>query len=194
MMVKLGLFIAALLASSVNAFAPVLNSRVSTVVQAKKAVVDNNGNNIAVKNLFETVDSSGLLTAVAQSKLLSNAQAAGISLSSVEPLLKAAGGNQEVMILLEAATPELLGLPILPKVIEFAPAALPLLSILIQIPTAAILFGGVASLAGAAASVVLIPDDTILEIAAQTILVATLGLVVPALSVGGSVVLSKVKN
>lgn len=193
-MVKLGLFIAALLASSVNAFAPVLNSRVSTVVQAKKAVVDNNGNNIAVKNLFETVDSSGLLTAVAQSKLLSNAQAAGISLSSVEPLLKAAGGNQEVMILLEAATPELLGLPILPKVIEFAPAALPLLSILIQIPTAAILFGGVASLAGAAASVVLIPDDTILEIAAQTILVATLGLVVPALSVGGSVVLSKVKN
>jgi len=192
-MVKLGPFICALFASSVSAFAPVPLSRVSVPLQAK-AEVDNTGNNIAIKNLLNTVNSSGVLSKVAESGLLSKAQASGVSLSSLEPLLKFAGGNREIMILLEAATPELLSLPILPKVIEFAPAALPLLSAAIQIPAIALQLGALVSLASAAAAVTFIPDDTILEIAAQTILVATLGLIIPAASAVGSVVLSKARS
>ena len=165
----------------------------SVSVQAKP-LVDNNGNNIKIRDLLSKVDSSNVLTKVADAKLLSNAQASGITLSSLEPLLRAAGGNQEVMILLEAATPELLSLPILPKVIEIAPVALPLLGTLIQIPTAALQLGGIVSLTSAAAAVALIPDDTILQVAAQTLLVATLGLVIPVVSVGGSVVLSKARS
>lgn len=192
-MVKLGSFLFVLFASNASAFAPTPKSRVSVSVQAKP-LVDNNGNNIKIRDLLSKVDSSNVLTKVADAKLLSNAQASGITLSSLEPLLRAAGGNQEVMILLEAATPELLSLPILPKVIEFAPGALPLLGNLVQIPTVALQLGGIASLASAAAAVTLIPDDTILQVAAQTLLVATLGLVIPVVSVGGSVVLSKARS
>jgi len=192
-MVKLGSFICALLASSVSAFAPTPSSRVSVQLQAKPNV-DNIGNNIAIKNLLNKVDSSGVLSKVAESGLLSKAEASGVSLSSLEPLLRFAGGNREIMILLEAATPELLALPILPKVIEFAPAALPLLSAAVQIPTIALQLGAIASLASAAAAVTFIPDDTILEIAAQTILVATLGLIIPAASAAGSVALSKARS
>lgn len=192
-MVQLGLLICAILVSSISAFAPGPLSRVSSPLHAK-AEVDNTGNNIAIKTLLNEVNSSGVLTKVAESGLLSKAQASGVSLSSLEPLLKAVGGNREVMILLEAATPELLSLPILPKVIEFTPAALPLLAAAIQIPAIVLQLTAVASLASAAAAVTLIPDDTILEVAAQTILVATLGVLIPAASAAGSVALSKARS
>jgi len=192
-MVKLCSFLCVLLASSISAFSPAAVSRVSTALNLK-AEVDNTGNNIALKNLLNKVNSSGVLTKVAEAGLLSKAQASGVTLSSLEPLLKAVGGNQEAMVLLEAATPELLALPILPKVIEFAPSALPLLSAAISVPTIVIQLGGVASLASAAAAVTVIPDDTILEIAAQTILVATLGVLIPAVSAAGSVALSKARS
>jgi len=165
---------------------------VSTSLHAK-AEVDNTGNNIAVKNLLSKVNSSGILTKVANSGLLSKAQASGVSLSSLEPLLKFAGGNREIMILLEAATPELLALPILPKVIESAPAALPLLAAAIQVPTIVLQLAAVASLASAAAAVIIIPDDTVLQIAEQTLLVATLG-VLSVASAAGSVALSKARS
>jgi len=191
-MVKLGSFICAILVSSTSAFAPVPLSGVSTSLHAK-AEVDNTGNNIAVKNLLSKVNSSGILTKVANSGLLSKAQASGVSLSSLEPLLKFAGGNREIMILLEAATPELLALPILPKVIESAPAALPLLAAAIQVPTIVLQLAAVASLASAAAAVIIIPDDTVLQIAEQTLLVATLG-VLSVASAAGSVALSKARS
>ena len=135
--------------------------------------VDSLGNNIAVKNLLTDVESSGLLTQVAQSGLLSKAQEAGLTLSKLEPLLALAAENKEVLILVEAATPEVL--PILPKLVSLAPGALPLLASAIAIPPGVISAIGLASLAAAAGAVVVIPDDTVLQVAEQTLAVGLLG-------------------
>ncbi len=144
-----------------------------------------------MKNLLSQVEETKLLTKVAQAGLLSKAQASGISLTKLEPLLKLAASNKDVMILLEAAAPE--ALPILPKVVEIAPGALPLLGAAIQISPGALQGAAVASLAAAAAGVYVIPDDTAVQVAAQTLLVGTLGVAAPAASLVGSAVLSKIK-
>lgn len=191
-MVKFGLLISALFASSTNAFAPVQNN--PTFVAPLKAVaeVDKYGNNNAVKSLLSKVEDTQLLTKVAQAGLLSKAQASGISLTKLEPLLELAASNKDVMILLEAAAPE--ALPILPKLVELAPPALPLLGAAIQISPGALQAAAVASLGAAAAGVYIIPDDTTVQIAAQTLLVGALGVAAPAASIIGAGVLSKIKG
>jgi len=123
---------------------------------------------------------------------LSKAQASGVSLTKLEPLLKLAASNKDVMILLEAAAPE--ALPILPKVVELAPAALPLLGSAITIPSSALQGAALASVAAAGAAVYAIPDDTVLQVAAQTVAGATLGVVVPAASIVGATVLGKIRG
>lgn len=180
----------ALLAASANAFAPASISRSTTSLNA--AVVDNNGNNIAVKSLLEQVENTKLLSQVAKAGLLSKAQASGISLTKLEPLLKLAASNKDVMILLEAAAPE--ALPLLPKIVDLAPGALPLLGQAIAISPGALQGAAAASVAAAAAGVYLIPDDTVAQVAAQTLLVGTLGVAAPAASVIGAGVLSKIKG
>lgn len=193
-MVKLTSLLGALFISSASAFAPASNGLrvVSSLNAASPPVVDNSGNNIAVKDLLEQVESSGLLTKVAQAGLLSKAQASGVSLTKLEPLLKLAASNKDVMILLEAAAPE--ALPILPKVVELAPAALPLLGSAITIPSSALQGAALASVAAAGAAVYAIPDDTVLQVAAQTVAGATLGVVVPAASIVGATVLGKIRG
>mmetsp|Transcript_35274 Transcript_35274/g.105369 ORF Transcript_35274/g.105369 Transcript_35274/m.105369 type:complete len:163 (-) Transcript_35274:397-885(-) len=151
--------------------------------------VDSTGNNIAIKNLLTGIESSGLLTQVAQAGLLSKAQKAGISLTKLEPLLALAAENKDVLILVEAASPELL--PLLPKIVELAPPALPLLGTLIQVSPGTLQAAAGASLAAAAATVVLVPDDTVLEIAAQTLAVAVLGGAIPVASVVGATIIGK---
>ena len=187
-------FYSALFASSASAFAPANTPRtfVAPVNALSTPEVDNVGNNVAVKNLLGQVESTGLLTKVANAGLLSKAQQSGVSLTKLEPLLKLAASNKDVMILLEAAAPE--ALPILPKVVELAPAALPLLGAAIQISPSVLQGGAAASLVAAAAGVYLIPDDTIVEVAAQTVLAGTLGVAVPVASIVGSTVLSKIKG
>lgn len=160
----------------------------STQLQASRTV-DNVGNNIAIKELLESVESSGLLTKVASSGLLSKAQAAGISLSKLEPLLKLAAENKDVLILVESATPELL--PLLPKVLELAPPALPLLASAVTISPGTLQALGLGALAAAGAGVVFIPDDSVLEVAAQTLLVGAMGAAAGA-SFVGSAVLGKI--
>jgi hypothetical protein len=135
--------------------------------------VDSLGNNIAVKNLLKDVESSGLLTQVAQSGLLSKAQEAGLTLSKLEPLVALAAENKEILILVEAATPEVL--PLLPKLVDLAPGALPLLATAITIPPSVISAVGLASLVAAVGAVVVIPDDTVLQVAEQTLAVGLLG-------------------
>ena len=184
---------AALAASTTAAFAPTPAAQQNVALRSSLAdEVDSIGNNIAVKNLLESVESSGLLTKVAQSGLLSKAQEAGISLSKLEPLLALAAENKEVLILVEAATPELL--PILPKVVEIAPGALPLLASAVTVPPGVLQTLGLASLAGAAGAVVLIPDDTVVEVAAQTLAVGVLGVAAPAAAFIGSAILGKLTN
>ena len=182
----------AVAASVANGFVAPAAQRNAVELRASSLAdeVDQVGNNIAVKNLLEDVESSGLLTKVAQSGLLSKAQEAGLTLSKLEPLLALAATNKDVLILVESATPELL--PILPKVVELAPPALPLLASAVSIPPAAIQALGLASLAAAAGAVYVIPDDTVVEIAAQTLAVGVLGVGVPAASFIGAAILGKI--
>jgi len=182
----------ALAAATTSAFAPAPSTSQNAAVSLRSSLadeVDSIGNNIAVKNLLNDVESSGLLTKVAQSGLLSKAQEAGISLSKLEPLLALAAENKEVLILVEAATPEVL--PLLPKLVQLAPGALPLLASAVAVPPAALAALGLASLGGAVGAVVVIPDDTIVEVAAQTLAVGVLGVAAPAAAFVGSAVLGQ---
>jgi len=173
-------FSTALFVTASSAFVPQQPkfSKVSTLY-AKSGVygaeVDPLGNNVAVKNLLEQVESNRLLTQVAASGLLSKAQQAGISLSKVEKLLELAADNPDILILVEASGPELL--PILPTVVNLAPGALPLLAAAVSIPPPLIAFVGLGALAAAGGAVVAIPDDSVANVALQTLIV---GLSVPA--------------
>mmetsp|Transcript_4145 Transcript_4145/g.6069 ORF Transcript_4145/g.6069 Transcript_4145/m.6069 type:complete len:193 (+) Transcript_4145:81-659(+) len=182
----------ALLAGSASAFAPASvgpNAFTRVGATLPGAAVDSNGNNVAVKDLLTNVESSGLLTKVAQSGLLSNAAAAGISLKKLEPLLELAAENPDILIIVEAAGPELL--PILPKLIELAPPALPLLASAVTISPGLLSVAGLASFGAAAGAVITIPDDTVLEVAAQTLAVGALGAAGVA-SLAGSAILGKI--
>ena len=151
--------------------------------------VDTVGNNIEVKNILGKIESSGLLTKVAKSGLLSKAQDAGVSLSKLEPLLDLVAANPDILVLVEASGPELI--PILPTVVDLAPAALPLAAAAIGTPPALLQIAALGSLGATAGIVYLVPDDTIVNVALQTVAAATLGLAVPAASLVGSVVLGK---
>ena len=182
----------ALFATSVAAFTPISTSRVSVATNALAAPeVDGTGNNLAVKDLLSKVESTRLLSQVANAGLLSKAQESGVSLTKLEPLLKLAAQNKDVMILLEAAAPE--ALPILPKVVDLAPSALPLLGAAIQIPTLALFVAALGSVTAAGAGVYFIPDDSVALVALQTLLVGVFGAAAGA-SVVGAGVLSKIKG
>lgn len=188
------IFIAALLCSAVSAFVPAASrqpfvSKPLAVVEVGDTEVDSVGNNIAVKDLLAAVEEKKLLSAVAQSGLLSKAQKAGISLSKLETLLSFAAEQPELLVLVEASGPELL--PILPTIVELAPAALPLLSLVVGIPSSALSAAGLASLVAAVGIVVTVPDDTAVQVAAQTLAVGVLGVVAPAACFVGSTVLGK---
>jgi Protein of unknown function (DUF1118) len=177
-----------------DAFAPVTTNfrQQSLSLNAKTLVsdVDAFGNNIAVKNLLEKVENDRLLSKVAASGLLSKAQAAGITLSKVEPLLGQIAENPDILVLVEASGPELL--PLLPTIVDIAPGALPLLASAVSVPTPAIALAGIIALAGAAGAVVTIPDDTVTNIALQTLIV---GLALPAAGASfvGATILGKLK-
>lgn len=187
---KFQVLIAALFAVSAAAFVP--SSRQPVISSLKVSSIpddDSLGNNIAVKTLLEDIESSGLLTKVAKSGLLSKAQKAGLTLSKLEPLLAVAAENKEVLILVEAATPDVL--PLLPQIISIAPGALPLLASAISIPPIGLAVLGLASFGAAAGAVVLIPDDSLVNIATQTFAVGALGAAGVA-SLVGSVLLGKI--
>lgn len=150
--------------------------------------VDTVGNNVAVKTLLTKVQEERLLSKVAASGLLSKAQQAGISLSKVEPLLALAAEYPDILILVEASGPDLL--KILPTVVDLAPGALPLLATAIATPPAVLQGAGLGALIAAAAAVAIIPDDTVTNVALQTLAV---GLAVPlaGASLAGAAILSK---
>lgn len=184
---------AALLCSVSYAFAPsVSQSRVTVSLKASSlsGEVDAYGNNIKVKTLLEKVEKERLLSKVAESRLLSNAQKAGITLSKLEPLLELAADNPEILILVEASGPDLL--PLLPTLVDLAPGALPLLASAVSIPTSVLRAAGVGALGAAAAALIVIPDDTVSNIALQTLVV---GLALPAAGAAfvGAAILGKLK-
>lgn len=205
-MVKLSLLTGAFMVSTAAAFAPAPQQSVSNVAlhatagRASKtgaitSAVDSTGNNIAVKNFLESAESSGLLTKVAQAGLLSKAGEIGISLSKLEPIIIAAGRQgvlDEVLILTEAAGPEII--PLLPTVINLAPGALPLLAAGLSIDPALLFAAAAGSIGGAYAVTQAIPDDTVAQVAIQTLAVAVLGVAAPAACVVGAGILGKVRS
>ena len=98
----------------------------------------------------------------------------------------------EVLILTEAAGPEIL--PLLPTVVELAPSALPLLALGLEIQPSLLQGAALASAAAAFGIVNAVPDDTILEVALQTLTVAVLGVGVPAASLIGATILGKIRT
>merc|ERR1712129_178636 len=137
-------------------------------ISAPLEAVDPLGNNLAVKSLLNGMNDSGLL---------SKAKQAGISLSTLEPFLEIASENPNLLVLVEASGPDVL--PLLPTLVDLAPAALPLLALALGLPPIVLSIAGIGALGGAGASIYLIPDNTIFEVAEQTLLAGTL------LGVGG---------
>ncbi|GKY96525.1 hypothetical protein MPSEU_000612100 [Mayamaea pseudoterrestris] len=167
---KFSLVLAAALCALSSAFAPISRPSSSTVLSATlRGEVDSIGNNIAVKELLRDVEQKQLLSKVAASGLLSKASKAGIKLSSLEPFLELAASNPDILVLVEASGPELL--PLLPTIVDVAPAALPLLAGAVGIPSAAFPVLGLGLLASAYGAVAFIPDDSVLNVALQTTIV-----------------------
>jgi Protein of unknown function (DUF1118) len=183
------------------AFSPTTNTVKSTQQQQKQqrlyaatnsygGEVDVLGNNLKVKALLEKVQNDGLLSKVAQSGLLSKAQEAGVTLSKLEPLLELAASNPEILILVEASGPELL--PLLPTIVDIAPGALPLLATAISVPSPLIGAAGLAVIGAAVTACSVIPDDSVFNVAVQTLIV---GLSLPAAvaSFAGAAILGQLK-
>jgi len=181
-----------LAATSTAAFAPAGSSGRTSFLTASTlpgAEVDNVGNNVAFKELLEEVQERQLLSQVAQSGLLSKAQEAGVSLSKLEPLLKLASDNPDILVLVEASGPELL--PILPAVVRLAPPALPLLAAAISIPPTLLQVAGLGSLGLAVTILQVVPDDTVAQVALQTLAVGVFGIAAPVASFAGAAVLGQ---
>lgn len=205
-MVKLSLLVGAFVASTAAAFAPAPQQSVSNLALHATAgrstpsalvtsKVDATGNNIAVKDFLESAEATRLLSKVAKAGLLSKAAAAGITLSKLEPLIIAAaqkGILDEVLILTEAAGPDII--PLLPTVVDLAPQALPLLALGLDIPPVALQVAALGSIGAAYGLTTVVPDDTVVQVAAQTLGVAILGVAVPAASLVGATVLGKIKS
>ena len=151
---------------STSAFTSTTSSRPSFALDAA-AQVDSYGNNVAVKSLLSKVEDTGLLSKVAKSGLLTKTQEAGLTLSKIEPLLLLAETNPEVLVLVEASGPDVL--PLLPKIVDIAPGALPLLAKAISISPGTLSSLSLVSLVAAAGVVYAVPDDTVVEVAAQTV-------------------------
>ena len=206
LMIYPSFFFAAIMASTAAAFVPAPQQSVSNLAlhatanrAAPKALVtskvDSTGNNIAVKDFLEAAQATKLLSKVAASGLLSKAAAAGITLSKLEPLIIAAaqkGILDEVLILTEAAGPDIL--PLLPTVVDLAPQALPLLALGLDIPPVALQVAALASIGAAYGIFVIVPDDTVVQVAAQTLAVAVLGVAAPVASLVGATFLGKIKS
>ncbi|GMH97738.1 hypothetical protein TrST_g166 [Triparma strigata] len=168
------------------------NRAPSTSLSIQIAEVDATGNNLIVKKTLAKAQETGLLNKVYESGLLRNAKEAGVTLTSLEPFLKLASSNPDLLILVESAGPDLL--PLIPTLVDTAPSLLPLLATLIKVPSGVLIAGGLAS-AGAAFGVVnIVPDDSVLNVAVQTLSVAVLGLAVPGLSLVGAKILGDLKK
>merc|ERR1719506_2981103 len=119
-----------------------------------------------IEKTIDAVDTSGLLTKVAKTGLLSKLDRAGVKLADVEPLL------------------------ILPTLIALAGPATPLLGVLINVPSPAYFALALASLGGAVV-VTGQPDDSVASVALQTFLAVPLGTLFPVLFGGLGVATSK---
>ncbi len=97
-----------------------------------------------------------------------------------------------MLILTKAAGHDIL--PLLPTVVNLAPQALPLLALGLDIPPVALQAAALASLGATYGIFVILPDDTVVQVAAQTLAVAVLSVAAPVASLVGATVLGKIKS
>ena len=122
--------------------------------------------------------------------MLSKLDKAGVKLTTLAPLLKQAE-KLGALQLVEGKADKLL--PVLNLAVDSAPALLPLAGSVLNGGPTPLYFLAVSSLAAAAAVIGLIPDDSVGNVALQTLLAVPLGAIVPAASLVGAAVLSKLK-
>ena len=122
--------------------------------------------------------------------LLSRLEKSGFKLTTAIPLLVKAD-ELDVLGVLEASSDKVL--PLVATAIDLAPAALPLVKIAINTPAFLLFIGAGASAAAAFALTVVIPDDSITNVALQTALVLPLGVIIPGALTVGAGLLSKLK-
>jgi len=138
-----------------------------------------------------TLSRNKVLTKTAQLGLLSRLDKAGFKLSTAKPLLKKAE-ELDVLGVLEASSDKVL--PLLATVIDLAPGLLPLAGPALNTPPIVLFATGFASLAAAFAVITVIPDNTVSDVALQTALVIPLATIIPAVTLIGGGVLSKISK
>mmetsp|Transcript_92692 Transcript_92692/g.264792 ORF Transcript_92692/g.264792 Transcript_92692/m.264792 type:complete len:180 (-) Transcript_92692:289-828(-) len=135
-------------------------------------------------DILDAIQDNQLLSKTAELGVLSKAEAAGVTLSDLEPLLIAADDNGAMQLL-----GDVLALPITPKLINAAPGLLPLAGAALSVPPALLFATAPASAFAAYTAVQVIPDDSLTSVALQTFLAVLLGAVIPAVSLAGGAVL-----
>ena len=139
-----------------------------------------------IGNTLEIVEETQLLTKLAKTGLLSKAERAGVKLADLEPILLFAEENGLVGVLGDL-NDEIL--PLLPLLVRLAPLGLPVVSLALGLgPLNFVL--ALASLGGAFV-VTGLPDDSVADVAIQTLLAVPLATLFPVLFGGLGVVSSK---
>ena len=139
-----------------------------------------------IGSTLEVVEETQLLTKLAKTGLLSKAERAGVKLADLEPLLLFAEENGLVGLLGDL-NDELL--PLLPLLVRLAPLGLPVVSLALGLgPLNCLLaiasFGGAFVVTG-------LPDDSVTDVALQTLIAVPLATLFPVLFGGLGLVSSK---
>lgn len=132
-----------------------------------------------------------LFEKVAELGLLSRLESAGLSLSTIVPLLKFANNN-DLLGVLESSSADIL--PVIGAAVENLPVLLPVAQYALNMPPVVLPLIALASAAGTAAFVTVVPDDSVFSVTLQTIIAIPFGLVVPGIAGGAGVLLAKYKK
>ena len=139
-----------------------------------------------IGSTLEVVEETQLLTKLAKTGLLSKAERAGVKLADLEPLLLFAEENGLVGLLGDL-NDDLL--PLLPLLVRLAPLGLPVLSLALGLGPLNFLLA-IASFGGAFV-VTGLPDDSVTDVALQTLIAVPLATLFPVLFGGLGLVSSK---
>ena len=139
-----------------------------------------------IGSTLEVVEETQLLTKLAKTGLLSKAERAGVKLADLEPLLLFAEENGLVGLLGDL-NDDLL--PLLPLLVRLAPLGLPVVSLALGLGPLNFLLA-IASFGGAFV-VTGLPDDSVTDVALQTLIAVPLATLFPVLFGGLGLVSSK---
>lgn len=171
-----------ILVCTTNAFAPTFRQNLG-VRSTRRCQV-----RMDVATVLRKVEDNRLLSQVADLGVLSKAEAAGITLTDLIPLLRLADEFGAVGLLASVIDE-----PFVPELVDLAPKLLPLAGTALNLEPSLLYAAAVGSLGAAAAEVYIIPDSSVQLVALQTFLAILLGAVVPAASLVGAFVLGSLK-